>query len=173
MVSSALVEGGHIESSCRQRRVSDIPRLVAWRRQLLQAHERLRLALSTAQRAARDGADVQTPREISCSTATASVSLSTAITGEKTRCCSPPSSSSTPQRHVWSASPARPRQDRLPSDRIRQRSAVRRMPASLAHHLEGLAAIMESHFRFEERELEPLLDQLELDADPAVVFGPL
>lgn len=31
---------------------------------------------------------------------------------------------------------------------------------------------MESHFRFEERELEPLLDQLELNADPAAVFGP-
>jgi hypothetical protein len=54
-------------------------------------------------------------------------------------------------------------------------SAVRSggSPASLALHVEGLAAIMESHFRFEERELDPLLDQLELDVDPAVVFGPL
>jgi len=46
-------------------------------------------------------------------------------------------------------------------------------PVTLAEHLGGLPAIMESHFRFEERELEPLLDQLELTADPAVVFGPL
>lgn len=46
-------------------------------------------------------------------------------------------------------------------------------PAILARHLQGFAAIMESHFRFEERELEPLLDQLELEADPDVVFGPL
>ena len=46
-------------------------------------------------------------------------------------------------------------------------------PATLARHLQGLAAIMESHFRFEERELEPLLDQLESHADPGAVFGPL
>lgn len=46
-------------------------------------------------------------------------------------------------------------------------------PAILARHLQGFAAIMESHFRFEERELEPLLDQLELEAYPDVVFGPL
>lgn len=54
-------------------------------------------------------------------------------------------------------------------------AAVRRSesPAALALHLEGFAAIMESHFRFEERELEPLLDAFELDADPDAVFGPL
>lgn len=46
-------------------------------------------------------------------------------------------------------------------------------PATLAQHLEGLAAIMESHFRFEERELEPLLGKLELQADPDAVVGPL
>lgn len=46
-------------------------------------------------------------------------------------------------------------------------------PATLALHLQGIAAIMESHFRFEERELEPLLDRLELDADPGAVLGPL
>ncbi len=46
-------------------------------------------------------------------------------------------------------------------------------PTILAQHLEGFAAIMESHFRFEERELEPLLDQLELHAELKDVFGPL
>ena len=46
-------------------------------------------------------------------------------------------------------------------------------PAELTRHLEGLAAIMESHFRYEERELLTLLDALQLDADPTHVLGPL
>ncbi|WP_271982606.1 hemerythrin domain-containing protein [Pseudoclavibacter terrae] len=47
-------------------------------------------------------------------------------------------------------------------------------PASqLDRHLEGIAAIMESHFRYEERQLLDVLETLALDADPAVVLGPL
>ncbi len=43
----------------------------------------------------------------------------------------------------------------------------------LGRHLEGLAAIMESHFRYEERELLDILSELDLDADPHAVLGPL
>ncbi|ALJ18963.1 hemerythrin domain-containing protein [Microbacterium sp. No. 7] len=43
----------------------------------------------------------------------------------------------------------------------------------LSRHLEGLAAIMESHFRYEERELLGILATLDLDADPADALGPL
>lgn len=43
----------------------------------------------------------------------------------------------------------------------------------LASHLEGISAIMESHFRYEERELLSVLDTLALDADPVRVLGPL
>lgn len=43
----------------------------------------------------------------------------------------------------------------------------------LARHLEGIAAIMESHFRYEERQLLTVLETLVLDADPARVLGPL
>ncbi|MCZ7436955.1 hemerythrin domain-containing protein [Micromonospora sp. WMMC241] len=46
-------------------------------------------------------------------------------------------------------------------------------PAELGRHLEGVAAIMESHFRYEERQLLTVLETLALDADPAVVLGPL
>ncbi|MBY8874573.1 hemerythrin domain-containing protein [Micromonospora sp. PLK6-60] len=46
-------------------------------------------------------------------------------------------------------------------------------PEELARHLEGVAAIMESHFRYEERQLRTVLATLALDADPAVVLGPL
>jgi hemerythrin-like domain-containing protein len=55
-----------------------------------------------------------------------------------------------------------------------QRVVERRgTPAELDRHLEGIAAIMESHFRFEERQLLGVLETLELAADPAVVLGPL
>lgn len=46
-------------------------------------------------------------------------------------------------------------------------------PATLRRHLEGVAAVMESHFRYEERTLLPLLDTLALPADPHEVLGPL
>lgn len=45
--------------------------------------------------------------------------------------------------------------------------------ADLHRHLEGLAAIMESHFRYEERTLLSVLATLELDAEPQDVLGPL
>lgn len=47
------------------------------------------------------------------------------------------------------------------------------MPAELSRHLEGIAAIMESHFRYEERQLLSVLETLALDADPEAVLGPL
>ncbi|MBT0768799.1 hemerythrin domain-containing protein [Kineosporia sp. J2-2] len=46
-------------------------------------------------------------------------------------------------------------------------------PDELARHLDGLGAIMESHFRHEERALLTVLDRLALTADPADVLGPL
>lgn len=46
-------------------------------------------------------------------------------------------------------------------------------PAELDRHLEGIAAIMESHFRYEERQLLTVLEMLALDADPGTVLGPL
>ncbi|APU22943.1 hemerythrin domain-containing protein [Actinoalloteichus sp. GBA129-24] len=46
-------------------------------------------------------------------------------------------------------------------------------PAELDQHLEGIAAIMENHFRYEERSLLSVLDTLGLDANPRDVLGPL
>jgi len=43
----------------------------------------------------------------------------------------------------------------------------------LDRHLPGIAAIMESHFRYEERELLGVLEGLELDVDPVAALGPL
>ena len=46
-------------------------------------------------------------------------------------------------------------------------------PGELARHLDGLNAIMESHFRYEERQLLDALATLDLDADPLALLGPL
>ncbi len=46
-------------------------------------------------------------------------------------------------------------------------------PEGLDRHLEGIAAITESHFRYEERRLLSVLDALALDAAPGTVLGPL
>lgn len=47
-------------------------------------------------------------------------------------------------------------------------------PARLQIHLDGLAAITESHSAFEERHLLPVLDALPApDAPPTTLFGPL
>jgi hypothetical protein len=43
----------------------------------------------------------------------------------------------------------------------------------LLRHLEGLSAIMESHFRYEERQLLDTLATLDLAADPHALLGPL
>jgi hypothetical protein len=46
-------------------------------------------------------------------------------------------------------------------------------PEALERHLEGISAIMENHFRYEERALLSVLDTLALDADPRAALGPL
>lgn len=42
--------------------------------------------------------------------------------------------------------------------------------AELAQHLDGVAAIMESHFRYEERQLLTVLETLALNANPRTVL---
>lgn len=46
-------------------------------------------------------------------------------------------------------------------------------PDELIRHLDGLSAIMESHFSYEERELLDALATLDVDADPRALLGPL
>lgn len=55
------------------------------------------------------------------------------------------------------------------------RAAVDRAapPEELDAHLEGVEAVMENHFRYEERQLLTVLETLELDAEPQEVLGPL
>ncbi|WP_043488306.1 MULTISPECIES: hemerythrin domain-containing protein [Streptomyces] len=55
------------------------------------------------------------------------------------------------------------------------RAAVDRAapPEELDHHLEGIAAIMENHFRYEERQLLTVLETFDLTAELRDVLGPL
>ncbi|MFJ2738473.1 hemerythrin domain-containing protein [Streptomyces sp. NPDC087440] len=55
------------------------------------------------------------------------------------------------------------------------RAAVDRAapPEELDKHLEGIGAIMENHFRYEERQLLTVLETLELTATPGEVLGPM
>ncbi|MCI2238488.1 hemerythrin domain-containing protein [Kineococcus sp. TRM81007] len=55
------------------------------------------------------------------------------------------------------------------------RAAVDRSatPVELDRHLEGVAAIVESHFRYEERQLTAVLEALDLDADVHDALGRL
>ncbi|MGN7860269.1 hemerythrin domain-containing protein [Microbacterium sp. 22303] len=46
-------------------------------------------------------------------------------------------------------------------------------PDDIDRHLDGVGAIMESHFAFEERQLLGVLETLALDADPPDVLGRL
>jgi hypothetical protein len=53
-------------------------------------------------------------------------------------------------------------------------AADRSAPAEeLRRHLDGIGAIMESHFRYEERQLLTVLEALHLDATPSDALGPL
>lgn len=58
-------------------------------------------------------------------------------------------------------------------DGLRAAIDGREQPAALDRHLEGIAAVMESHFRYEERQLLAVLAELDLTADPEDVLGPL
>jgi hemerythrin-like domain-containing protein len=55
------------------------------------------------------------------------------------------------------------------------RAAVERSagPDDLRRHLDGVSAIMENHFRYEERQLLTVLEALDLNADPSAALGPL
>ncbi|SOD60404.1 Hemerythrin HHE cation binding domain-containing protein [Streptomyces zhaozhouensis] len=58
-------------------------------------------------------------------------------------------------------------------DGLRKAVDAAASPGELDRHLEGIAAIMENHFAYEERRLLTVLDALELDADPGEALGGL
>lgn len=59
-------------------------------------------------------------------------------------------------------------------DEFRHSMAAGDPPAELLRHLDGVEAVMTTHFRYEEKRLLAVLDELDLvDIPPDRVFGPL
>lgn len=149
-------------------------RLIAWSEELRRVHQRLRSALQVTRDALDTGADTATStRELLLFCHGFCTVLTSHHRGE--------------DRELF---PTIARQHPELSDTLRKllqdhsmighlvsglQHAVdeRAEPATLERHLEGISAIMESHFRYEERQLLTVLESLHLDADPTSVFGPL
>ena len=151
----------------------DAARLIAWDRELRSAHSRLRAALAATRKAIADGEatpDVTSELVLYC------IGFCAALDGHH----------GAEDRALFPALRAeRPELggviDKLMQDHsmlahllASLRTAAERGDdaASIGRHLDGIAAIMESHFRFEEREILEPLRALTLDADVTNVLGP-
>ncbi|WKU07678.1 hemerythrin domain-containing protein [Micromonospora sp. HUAS LYJ1] len=149
-------------------------RLIAWSQEMRTVHHRLREALRVTRDAVRDGADAEpATRDLLMFCHGFCAALTGHHEGEDEQLF-PAVAAAYPElgdtlRHL--------RQDHSMIGHLLSglRAAVERAatPAEISRHLEGVAAIMESHFRYEERQLLSVLETLALDADPRVVFGPL
>ncbi|QIK73524.1 hemerythrin domain-containing protein [Propioniciclava coleopterorum] len=148
-------------------------RLVAWNRELLDAHDRLRRALRLARDSddPRDAAAARSDLRLHClgfcaalggHHAAEDAALFPELVARRPDLA--PTIERLVQDHAMVAGLLADLDAALASDAA---------PAALRGHLDGLAAIMESHFRYEERELLGILATLDLDADPRAVLGPL
>lgn len=148
-------------------------RLVAWSRELAAVHTRLRDAVRATKSAATDGTPGgPAPRDLLLFC----LGLCTALTGHHQG----------EDRELFPAIAAAHPQLRGTLRKLEQdHAAIARLvadlqaaterpstPAELDRHVDGIAAILESHFRYEERELLAVLDDLDLAADPRDVLGP-
>lgn len=149
-------------------------RLIAWSNELRRVHRRLRDALAVAQAAAADGGPAEdATRDLLLYCHGFCAALDGHHRGED-RALFPAIEAAHPE--------LAPTLRALEQDHSMiahllggLRNAVDRSasPAELALHLEGVAAIMESHFRYEERRLLAVLDGLELRDAVDEVLGPL
>lgn len=142
-------------------------RLVAWNRELIAAHERLRAALRVV-RGSLDGGPLSHDLRLYCH------GFCAALGGHHERedaglfpelaarhpSLAPVLAKLTEDHHVVASL-------------LNQLDDAMRSPERLGPHLDGLAAIMESHFQYEERQLLEVLATLELDAEPSSMLGPL
>ncbi|MFC4110357.1 hemerythrin domain-containing protein [Micromonospora zhanjiangensis] len=149
-------------------------RLIAWSLELRQVHTRLRAALDLARGAVAEGRSAETATRdllLYCH------GFCAALDGHHR------SEDDTLFPAIRAAHPElEPVLRRLTQDHSMiayllgglQAAVERAAPAAeLDRHLEGVAAIMENHFRYEERQLLTVLETLSLDATPEAVLGPL
>lgn len=149
-------------------------RLIAWSRELRAVHERLREALHLTREALADG----TPAgEASRDLLLFCHGFCTALTGHhegEDRRLFPAIAAAHPELADTLRSLE---QDHSMMNHLiggLQQAVDRAAPRTeLELHLDGLGAIMESHFAYEERQLLGVLEALQLDDDPREVLGPL
>ncbi|MGK4907181.1 hemerythrin domain-containing protein [Streptomyces albus] len=149
-------------------------RLVAWSQELRRVHHRLRNALSVTRASLADGTPGEAAtRELLLYCHGFCTALDRHHQGED-RTLFPAIAAAHPQ--------LRPVLRSLEQDHSMiahllggLREAVDRAapPDELDRHLEGVAALMENHFRYEERQLLTVLETLELAAGAEEVLGPL
>jgi hypothetical protein len=152
-------------------------RLLAWSDELRRVHSRLRDALTVTGDAARDATDATTGQRATRDLLLYCHGFCAALDGHhrgEDRTLFPAIAAAHPE--------LRPILRTLEQDHsmiahllsgLREASDRAAPPGELALHLEGIAAIMESHFRYEERQLLTVLETLHLDADGHTVLGPL
>jgi hemerythrin-like domain-containing protein len=150
-------------------------RLVAWGQEMQAVHQRLRRALDIARETVGDGAELQSPAgdlQMYC------LRFCVALSGHHT------SEDATLFPMVLADHPdLAPAVAKLIQDHSMIAHLIRGLDdavrtradsASLLRHLDGIGAIMESHFRFEEKQLVGLLDTIDDDTlDKTKLFGPI
>ena len=149
-------------------------RLLAWDHQMRAVHERLREALRVTQDAVATGRDVvAAARELLLYCRGFRAALAGHHEGED-RVLFPAIEAAHPE--------LRDTLRRLTQDHSMIAHLLRDLevalgrtssPDVLGRHLDGVAAIMESHFRYEERAVGGVLARLQLDASGSDAFGPL
>lgn len=153
--------------------VGEKTRLVAWSRELRAVHDRLRAALDVTQGALAEGDEVAATRDLLlyCH------GFCTALTGHhegEDRALFPAIAVQYP--HLGETLRKLEQDHSMIAHLVGELEAATGCSApsaELDRHLEGIAAIMESHFRYEERELLTVLETLALDVDPEEALGPL
>ena len=149
------------------------PRIIAWHDELLAAHGRLRDALRIAQDAAADDAAASARSDLLLFCHGFCVALDGHHTGED-GVLFPELLARHPELGKTIA--ALEQDHAMIGTLIQQFETAISTSAgthALARHLEGIAAIMESHFRYEERALGGVLAALDLGASRTDVLGPL
>ncbi|MET0694046.1 MAG: hemerythrin domain-containing protein [Propionibacteriaceae bacterium] len=150
-------------------------RLAAWGQQLRLVHQRLRDGLRLAREAVEDGAD---PESISGDVQLFCVGFCVALDGHHTSEDTSLFPIVLEQRPDLAPVVAQLKQDHsMLSHLIAELQHALQNQAdeeSLLRHLDGIEAVMTTHFRYEERRLVELLDGVEREGlDKRALFGPL
>ncbi|MCI1017489.1 hemerythrin domain-containing protein [Microbacterium sp. C5A9] len=152
----------------------DADRLIAWDDELRRAHTRLRAALDATRAALEDGADAP---DAASDLALFCIGFCSALDGHhrsEDRALFPALREEHPE--LGDVVDALMQDHSMLTHLLGGlRTAVEGGESSdvIARHLDGVGAIMESHFRFEEREILAPLRSLHLDRTVRDVLGPL